>query len=137
MALSAVMRADEFSQPDKVSVDAGPGSTSVELDFIYAIRMKQSQRPDCDRNGVFLGYTRLAVPLAIYLVGILRKILSGRGLVSQKLASDRLVALNFAVSNVDNAVRMHGDVLLMCNQDDSVAFFVEPLEKRHDFSAGG
>src|SRR5436190_24315163 len=47
------------------------------------------------------------------------------------------VALDAAVANVDGAVGVVGDVLLVGDQDDGVAFRVQPLEEGHDLVAGG
>ena len=35
------------------------------------------------------------------------------------------------------AVGVHGDIVLVSDQDDGVALLVEALEQRHDFVAGG
>jgi hypothetical protein len=43
---------------------------------------------------------------------------------------------NFAVANPDDAVRVHGDVVLVRDKDDRVALLIQPLKKRHDFDAG-
>src|SRR6185312_4315404 len=51
------------------------------------------------------------------------------------LFSDRLVAIDPAVADVDDAMGMHGDVRLMSHEDDRVAFLMQPLKQEHDFIA--
>ena len=44
---------------------------------------------------------------------------------------------DLTVANEDDAMRVHGDVVLVRDQHDGVALLMQPLEQRHDFVAGG
>ena len=50
---------------------------------------------------------------------------------------DHLILFHFFVADVDDAVGMHGDIVLVCDQDDGIAFLVQTPEQRHDFVARG
>src|SRR3954453_1827953 len=54
-----------------------------------------------------------------------------------RLVLDLFVALDLAVSDRDDAVRVHGDVVLVGDEADWVAALVQALEQGHDFVAGG
>ncbi len=47
-----------------------------------------------------------------------------------------LVAEYLAVADVDDAVRVFGDVVLVRDQDNRVALLVQAIEERHDLQAG-
>src|SRR5438067_7279769 len=57
---------------------------------------------------------------------------SGSGLVG-----DGFVKLDFTVANMNYAMGMQSDVMLVRDQDDRVAFVMQALEQRHDLVAGG
>lgn len=46
------------------------------------------------------------------------------------------VAVDAAVTDVNDAMSVHGNVEFMSNQDNGVALLVELLEQSHDFNAG-
>ena len=50
---------------------------------------------------------------------------------------DLLVLFHFAVADVDDAVRVQRDVVLVRHQHDCIALLVEALEQPHDLVAGG
>src|SRR3954467_6283851 len=54
-----------------------------------------------------------------------------------RLVLDLLVALDLAVADGDDAVRVHGDVVLVGDEADGVAALVQTFEQRHDFVSGG
>src|SRR3954453_19993616 len=54
-----------------------------------------------------------------------------------RLVLDLFVALDLAVSDGDDAVRVHGDIVLVGDEADGVAALVQALEKAHYFVAGG
>ena len=49
---------------------------------------------------------------------------------------DLLVLLHLAVADVDDAVGMQGDIVLVGHQHNRVALLVEAREQRHDVVAG-
>ena len=49
---------------------------------------------------------------------------------------DALVLVNDTVADGDDAVCARGDVRLVCDDDDGVAFGVQFLEEVHDLDAG-
>ncbi len=51
-------------------------------------------------------------------------------------AAGGLVGEDLAVADVDDAVGVFGDVGLVSDEDDSVAFPVKLVEQRHDLDAG-
>jgi uncharacterized protein (TIGR03435 family) len=50
---------------------------------------------------------------------------------------DPLVLFHLAVADVNDAVGMHGDIVLVGHQHDGIPLLVQPFEQRHDFVAGG
>src|SRR5688500_1412347 len=50
---------------------------------------------------------------------------------------DLLVLFDFPVADVDDAVGVQGDVVLVGHQDNGIALLIEALEEGHDFVAGG
>ena len=54
----------------------------------------------------------------------------------KKSVRDLLVLFDLAVADVDDAVSVHGDIVLVRDQYDGVALLVQALEQRHDFVAG-
>src|SRR5438270_4525996 len=53
------------------------------------------------------------------------------------LVGDGFVKLDFTVANMNYAMGMQSDVMLVRDQDDRVAFVMQALEQRHDLVAGG
>ena len=49
----------------------------------------------------------------------------------------RFVTLDLTIANVNYTMGMQGNVVLVGNQNDGVAFVMQTLEQRHDFVAGG
>src|ERR1700749_4246105 len=49
------------------------------------------------------------------------------------LVGNGFVAFNFTVANVNYAMGMKRDVVLVRNQDDGVSLIMKPLEEGHDF----
>src|ERR1051325_7248751 len=54
-----------------------------------------------------------------------------------RLVLDQLVLLDLSVANMDDPVRMHGDIVLMGDEYDGIPVLVQTLEYGHDFIAGG
>src|SRR5579862_8554956 len=52
------------------------------------------------------------------------------------LVGDGFVTLNLTVANMNHAMSVERDVVLVSDQDDGIAFVVQTLEERHDFVAG-
>src|SRR5437867_10288365 len=48
-----------------------------------------------------------------------------------------LVLGDFSIADVDDAVRVHRDVVLVRDQQDGIALRVQPVEECHDFLARG
>src|SRR5258708_20666198 len=70
---------------------------------------------------------------------VFRNSLVLRGFVSirrQKFLSLHLVALDAAILNVDDAMGVLGNVMLMGHQNNGIAFAVQPVKQCHDFVAG-
>src|ERR1019366_6331351 len=61
-----------------------------------------------------------------------RMVLNGTDLGSRRF----LIAEDLAVANVDDAMRVLGDIVLVGDQDDGVALIVQTIEQRHNFHAG-
>ena len=47
----------------------------------------------------------------------------------------QLIAFDFAVADMNDPVCSLGDIVFMGDQDDGIAFLVEPRKQRHDFIA--
>src|SRR5208337_5254501 len=50
---------------------------------------------------------------------------------------DRFVAFDLSVADMNDAMSVSGDIVLVGHQDDGVSALVEPLEQAHDFLASG
>src|SRR5579872_4782804 len=57
-----------------------------------------------------------------------------RGIFTESLGG--LVGEDLSVADVYNAMRIVGDVGLVCHQDDGIALGVQRIEQRHDLDAG-
>src|SRR5580704_3871183 len=49
---------------------------------------------------------------------------------------DLFVPFDLAVPNVDHAVGVHGDIVLVRHQKDRITLMIQALEQRHDFVSG-
>ena len=60
-----------------------------------------------------------------------------RELTQMERTSEPSRLFHFSVADVDDAMRVHGDIVLMRHQHDGIALLVQLREQRHDVVAGG